>query len=178
MTKTELIQIVIILVIVFALAYFNFQFAEAKARDFQRKADLKYIRSRLEELKDDFGLFPLSTEDGRIIYCGDDPRNLQPCEWGEDRIGFGTPAYIERLPADPLHKKGYSYRYESNGKSMKIYASLERITDDEYNRDVASKKILCGKKICNFGLAAGQTPLLEAFPTPTPLPSPNSKESK
>lgn len=180
-SKNELIATSIILILIALVSFRNFQISLRRARDAQRKADIGSISNGIHKYSEDFGFFPPSSEDGRIIACKRDEKisledvdeNLpleeklkivfRPCNWGEDPLRDATdleyPAYIDKLPVDPNFDEGRTYRYISNLKRFQLYASLEGEDEAEYDVEIVERGLSCGEYICNFGRSSGATPL-------------------
>lgn len=172
-SKSEIKAVVVILLGIFVLSLFNFRVSLRRARDSQRKSDNNTIYVGLSGYFDDFGHFPFSSPDGKIIACkGPDTKldpvtntviNLIPCEWGEDSLrdvmDLSYPEYVKTLPADVQFKKGAYYLYISNGSRFQLYAALEGKTEAEYDPKIVARGLKCGSRICNFGKASGNTPL-------------------
>ncbi|MBI2268472.1 MAG: hypothetical protein HYU80_03470 [Candidatus Blackburnbacteria bacterium] len=161
-TKNEILMVGLILTIIWGLALFNFRTSLVRARDVQRKNDLKHIATALNMYLNDFASYP-PARDGKIFACGEIEKP-SPCEWGKDGIRDITdssyPPYIDRIPEDPLAPgKKYSYLYVTDGKNFQLFAHLENSKDDEYKEGVARRKLACGSQICNFGVASGDTPV-------------------
>ena len=161
----------VILLALVIVSYPNFQISLRRARDAQRKNDIGILANGLAKFADDFGSYPLSSPDGKILACnplisqvGKQVKvDFDPCEWGKDALGdpFGntTSSYIANLPFDPKASEGLAYFYISNGKRFQIYAHLEGKDEAENDPKIAFRNIICGNKICNFGRASGDTPL-------------------
>lgn len=169
MTKNEILVVGGILLVIGVAASFNFRSALVKARDVQRKNDLKHIGAALNYYFDDYGAYPESF-DGQIAACGD-PLSPSPCQWGVD----GISDYINPLPIDPLSSRGYQYIYLTNTRNFQLYAALEREVDSEYNLSVVTRQLVCGEKICNFGVGSRDNVKLdqelpEATESATPVP--------
>lgn len=156
-TKKEFIYIFLILAVIFSATLINYQGALRRSRDAQRKQDVRDIYDALESYHTASGSYPVS-EDGKIVICDtgnkDEKGNpiYRKCEWGENSA-------ILRLSVDPNADKGFSYYYLSNTKYFQLYASLEGSGEPEYDSKIAARKLPCGAKICNFGLASPRTPL-------------------
>lgn len=170
MTKNEFLIVLLLLVFVLLLALPNFRSSKIQARDVQRKNDLKHIRAALDEYFKDFSAYPRS-KDGKIAACGTSDK-LVPCEWGEDVIrdvrDLNYPPYINLMPRDPLYRQ-HSYTYISNTRNFQIFASLEDGKDPEYNDKVKARGLLCGEKVCNFGLtSSGELLPEEELPVENP----------
>lgn len=180
--RSEFLGIGIVLFSIILLGTFNIRMAKLKARDIQRKNDLKHIAAALNSYLYDFGEYPPS-KDGKILACGD-VQNLRPCAWGEDKVQDLTdpsyPPYINPLPRDPfLGASGWDYVYVSDTRNFVLFSSLENSKDDEYNEKVASKKLSCGRALCSFGVSSLSSPDLvidENAATPSALP--NVKQNK
>ncbi len=173
--KSELIALFIIFIVLIAISAPNFATSIVKSRDQARKDDLGSIFGALSNYYQDFGQFPKSSLDGKIVACksnNEEPKfdtkgrlivNLIPCEWGKDSIVDLTPGsskiYVSPLPRDPdFLTRGTTYMYFSDGVRYQIYGSLENHDWDEYDTNIIARNIMCGKKICNFGRSMG-TPL-------------------
>jgi hypothetical protein len=172
-TKSEVRAVGVILLGIFVLSFFNFRVSLRRARDSQRKSDIGSIYEALNNYFQDFGQFPLSSADGKIIACKGpetklDPLtgvviNLVPCGWGQDALrdvmDLEYPEYLKALPADIHAKKGATYLYLSTGSRYQLYAALEGKTEAEYDVKIVARNLKCGLRICNFGKASGNTPL-------------------
>lgn len=150
MTKNEFVVVMGILLAIGLLAAFNFRSSIVKARDVQRKNDLKHVASALNDYFKDVGAYPES-RDGKIMACNPVLRedglgyNFEPCEWGKDKI-------VNPLPIDPLSAQGFDYTYISDTRNFQLYAGLERTRDVEYNESIVRRDLRCGPAVCNFGV--------------------------
>ena len=174
-SKKELWMLAIVFFVLTVLVYSNLIDATRKRRDSQRKQSVRYITDALAMYQKDFGSFPLSSSDGRIIACLPEPQDAEtvkdelgnpiygPCEWGWDAFGdvydSSYPPYMNKLPTDPSHDAGVRFFYVSNGRRYQVLAALEGTSEAEYDPDIEARGIACGNKICNFGLGFAQTPL-------------------
>lgn len=174
-TKKEILAILIILLGIGLASYYNFLLSLRRARDAQRKDDLGGIATALAKYNQDFGSYPTSSFDGKIVACKDPNEKLKkdskgrfivnfiPCEWGKDSLRDVTDPnflpYLKVIPQDVDKDKGASYRYFSNGRRFQLYAFLEGKDEDEYSLAVEKRGISCGTRICNFGKSSGVTPL-------------------
>jgi len=156
-TKKEFIYVFLILAVVFSATLINYQGAVRRARDAQRKQDIRDIHDALEDYHTTIGSYPVS-EDGKIVICDTSEKNktgnpiFRKCEWGEN-------SFIIRLSGDPMTSKGFSYYYLSDTKYFQLFASLEGSDEVEYDQKINSRNLPCGSKICNFGLGSPRTPL-------------------
>lgn len=180
--KEELKVIAIILLAIGLVSFKNFQDALRRSRDSERKQDVSRVSEALRFYHEDFGFFPPSTDDGRIVACNKDGSSIEidtkkedvsleeqllevfePCEWGQDGLRDESdpdyPPYLQTLPGDPQWEKGIKYVYLSNTTRFQLYTSLESDEEDEYSEDIVEFGVICGERVCNFGKASGNTPL-------------------
>lgn len=167
-SKNEILGILVILAVLVLVSLNNFKVSLRRARDSQRKDDLGSLQNALARYNDDFGSFPLSSPEGKILACAPVSRrgktvNFSPCDWGKDGLTDlsdpNFPAYLKVLPIDPQSVSGLTYVYLSDGKRFQIYASLEGADENEYNLKILARSMPCGARLCNFGKASGDTPL-------------------
>jgi hypothetical protein len=158
-TKKEINLIGGILLIIFIVVSFNLDISIRKGRDTIRKDDISAIQKSLEDYLKKFGVYPLSTADGRIIGCFNEspaldpisnrPTNAVACEWGSSNFEFGN---MPLLIGDPRHKDGINYRYDSDGENYSLYVYLEGgKSEAEYTQNIVDKNLQCGTKVCNYG---------------------------
>lgn len=167
-TKKEFTILSVMLLVLMGVMLFNFSISERKARDAQRKQDLRDISNALESYKNDVGVYPAS-ENGKIVGCDTGKKDelnmpiLRACNWGEESLGNAfhpdKAKYLERIPVDPRNSDGYKYYYLTDGKFFQIYASLEGADETERDPAIITRNIFCGVKVCNFGIASSHTPL-------------------
>src|SRR3990172_2323746 len=124
-TGKDLVIICSTLLVILILTILNQRVALRRSRDFQRKDDLGNLSLALIRYREDFGFYPPSSTDGRIIACGkqsevsfeksdiSDKEVLakmletiyRPCSWGQDSLrdisDLTYPAYLETIPGDP-----------------------------------------------------------------------------
>lgn len=165
--KNELIALTIILSTLLIAIFVNLKISFRKARDAQRKGDIRSIYDALLSYHEDFGFYP-DAIDGMIAAC--EPVEFDsfgtavfsPCRWGWDELrdvfDDEYPKYLT-LPSDPHHTYGTKYLYVSDRIHFQIYAALESDQEDEYSEDVVARDLKCGEQICNFGRSDGKTPL-------------------
>lgn len=93
-----------------------------KARDAQRKADLRQIQAALELYRADQGSYPLSSATWPGIACG-------------TSLSAGGVIYMQKIPCDPkwVGVGGwYAYRFESyDGISYHLRVCLENLSDPQ-----------------------------------------------
>lgn len=181
-TKEESVVIALILFLIIVVSFGNFQLALRRSRDSDRKQDASRVASALRFYQEDFGFYPPSSKDGRIVACNKDGGQIEidleekemsleeqllqifdPCEWGNDSLRDVTdpdyPPYMKGLPKDPQWEKGIKYVYRSNTRHFQLYVSLESEEEDEYNPDIVEYGVMCGERVCNFGKSSGVVPL-------------------
>ena len=126
-TLIELLVVIAIVSSLSALLVPNFMGARERARDAQRKSDLKQIQKALEMYKQDqnppaypgTGFF--TTYEGKCWYSGDIPQD--PCESGAN-------IYMNKIPKDPTREDGYYF--ENKGDlTYDLCACLENKADPD-----------------------------------------------
>ena len=128
-TLIELLIVIMIISILTTLLMTNFIAIRVRARDSQRKSNLKNIQSALEIYRADTGEYPQSSS---IINCPEGTStffgNAPSCDT----------TYMSKVPNDPL---GTLYDYNSNGITYCLRACLENDKDteiDELNSQYSS----------------------------------------
>lgn len=165
-TKNELISVIIIFIILITVSWPNFALSLRRARDQTRRDDIGNIQAAIDAYYADYGVFPLSTEDGKMVVCknpnstgipGGDSKliDLIACTWGQDAWLNLTPGvnktYMSRLPGDPNNAKGVNYVYFSDGSRYQLFASLESADEPGYDAKLAARHVKCGTRECNLG---------------------------
>lgn len=179
--KSEILGVTVIFILLIVMTINNFEISRKNERDVLRNANLGNLAIALERYKADYGQYPLSDDNGKIIACrGENTdtlkdslgkpvyldnakkanvKDLVVCHWGEDYFGDpmdeNAPKYIDILPKDPKYDEGYGFRYESDGNYYNLYVSYERNSTIDYSKNVLEKKILCNQKVCNAGRSDG-----------------------
>mgnify|MGYP001579576003 CR=1 FL=1 len=166
-TKSETLGLSVLFGLFLFISLLNFKDSFRKSRDNQRKSDIRAIYNAISSFQGDFSLVPASFN-GKIVACNPEFKEeiltLSPCNWGVDSIldpSFKDFVYIN-LPIDPQNPH-ISYYYLSNGRQFQILASLEGKDEDEYREDIEARKLPCGLRNCNYGLASGELPLDKSF---------------
>lgn len=158
-TLIELLVVMAIIAILAALSISSFQSSQTRARDGQRKSDLEQISHALEAYFNDYGEYPDSDTDNKIVGCnGDTATPPISCTWGETWADAKGTVYMVELPADPRTYLNYSY--DSNGDDYQIYTRLENSQDKEVptiGEDPAVYNISCGTLNCNYGVSSSNT---------------------
>jgi type II secretion system protein G len=117
-TLIELLVVIAIIGILASLALGNFNSAQGRARDAERKNDLKIVRDGLEQFRIDTGSYPVSTNTTV-------PSAAQFTALGTPLV----PNYIRVLPDDPRGTGVFVYTYASSGTVYTMRACLENLTD-------------------------------------------------
>ncbi len=124
-TLIELLVVIVIIGILSSLLMANFVGIRQRARDGQRKANLRQIQTALELYRADQGSYP-----------GTD---LLPACNTNAFIG-GTPpvTYMEKIPCDPLGSTSYIYTPGNNNAIYELVACLENSNDQDKDQTTNS----------------------------------------
>jgi general secretion pathway protein G len=114
-TLIELLIVIGIIGVLATLLMVNFVGVRQRARDAQRKSDLRQIQSALEIYRADNSAYPLSVS-GLNTGCG------------SASFTYNGTTYMSKVPCDPL---GTSYSFTSNGTAYSIIACLENVNDNQ-----------------------------------------------
>jgi len=163
-TLVELLVVMAILGILAVVTLGNFRTSQIKARDAQRKSDLRQISNALEAYYNDYAGYPDSDSSGMIKACSCGDGDLA-CTWNDpgqrEFCDENNTVYMSMVPGDPLSDPSHSYCYYSEGNLYRLYAILENENDPEATLDVP-----CGViSNYNFGISSANT-----SPEPTPIP--------
>lgn len=118
-TLVELLVVIAIIGILSSFLMANFIGVKQRARDTQRKSDLRQLQSSLELYRSDVGSYPSS-----LPACG-------------ASLTSGTSTYIQKTPCDPLSTQTYNtakYSYVGTGSPPSTYnlvACLENGNDSD-----------------------------------------------
>ena len=154
-TLVELIVVMAILGILAVISLANFRTSQIKARDAQRKHDLRQITNALESYIGDHGSYP-SASGGEIKACGcKAPASADLCDWtggggSREMCDDNNTVYMKEVPGDPLSTE--TYCYWSDGNSFKVYVKLENTNDPDIIASVS-----CAGASYNFGIASSNT---------------------
>lgn len=123
-----LIELLVVLSIIAVLAAFimsNFIGIRQRARDAQRKSDVRQFQAALELYRADVGSYPTAA-----LTCG-------------TVLASGGTTYMQKIPCDPL-SSSTSYTYASGGTTYSIIACLENSNDTQIDKDpITGDKINC-----------------------------------
>jgi type II secretion system protein G len=134
-TLIELLIVIAIIGVLATLLMVNFIGVRQRARDAQRKSDLRQIQSALEIYRSDNGSYPSGTSSVAGLFAC--PANTPPCTGST--ACFGNPAcstiYMQNLPTDPSGSSSYNggnYYYSSSaGTTYTLGACLENSGDSQ-----------------------------------------------
>lgn len=169
-SKQEIVGLLIIFLILIGVSWPNFALSLRRARDQIRRDDIGNIQAAIGAYYSDYGIYPASTEDGKIIACKDPSEDsskptfdvngnpeikLVPCNWGRDTWINLTPGvnktYLKVIPGDPEYDKGISYAYFSDGSRYQLMGSLESSDEPGYDEKLFERSVSCGARTCNMG---------------------------
>jgi len=143
-TLIELLVVISIIGILATLLLANYSATRERARDTQRKSDLRNIQTALRMYYNDFGKYPssTSTSDGRIMGCGS--TGSTACDWGGVfSAGSTNVVYMNILPKDPQSNRKYYYNYNSSTGEYSLSACLENKGDDKCKKDASGNLVSC-----------------------------------
>lgn len=133
-TLIELLIVVAIIGILAALLTTNFVAIRERARDAQRKSDLRQMQSALELYRSDNGAYPSTSGTYTLpigVISGDGS-----CPDAGSFTSNGT-TYMQKIPCDPLNDTSYfntgNYYYSSNGTTYTLGACIENTNDTDQN---------------------------------------------
>lgn len=128
-TLIELLVVIAIIGVLSALLMANFVGVRQRARDAQRKSDLRQIQSALELYRSDNGSYP--TYSSSTLPCG----TKSSMYAGNPGIFPNSPpnntsVYMQSIPCDPL-SGSTGYYYSSTGTTYSLTACLENSNDSQ-----------------------------------------------
>lgn len=133
-TLVELLIVIAIIGVLAALLMSNFIGVRQRARDAQRKSDLKQIQSALEIFRSDIGSYPNCTSEEACNF----PSSTQPKRCGKDESGneiameYIETTYMNIVPCDPSSNyNDGAYAYWSDSSSYYIAACSENSSDSQ-----------------------------------------------
>jgi len=124
-TLIELLVVIAIIGMLSALFIPNFMGARERARDAQRKSDLKQIQKALEMYRQDQNppVYPTATANrfGSSSNCG--------------ALFGNNPVYMNKIPCDPLGPTPYFYSPNNSTLTYTLCACIENKADPDASSD-------------------------------------------
>lgn len=159
-TLVELLIVIAILGVLASLILANMSGARERARDTQRKSDLRQLQTALRMYFNDYMKYPgfyVSGGVSRIQHIATDG-SVTTFNWG-DEFALNGNTYMAKLPQDPLSTSIYQYNYWRDSSDTDVYcawANLENTSDpqiaDSQERCDACASLLTGEAtyvVCN-----------------------------
>jgi general secretion pathway protein G len=123
-TLIELLVVLAIIGVLAVLILTNLATARAKARDAQRKSDVKHLGDAVEMWAEDNGAtYPDADGNAGTTSVLAIPTSVLQATVVADG------KYIKKMPADP--QTGKNYLYGSNGNDFEIWAKMEASANDQ-----------------------------------------------
>jgi general secretion pathway protein G len=128
-TLIELLIVVGIIGILATLLMANFIGVRQRARDAQRKSDIRQIQSALEIYRSDISSYPAT------LYPTNCPTS--------GALQGGSPAntYMSKIPCDPSTSTNYSYTQTGSGTGYTLIVCLENSNDPQ--KDASNNSAVC-----------------------------------
>lgn len=142
-TKAETLIVTSIIISLGLLANYHFNLAKSKARDFERKEQLKQVAAVLEDYLIDNQAYPPSTGKYQFTGCGDIQCPTKtggiPCRWHQNAVphslACGKYIYMDQIPRAPENPQipgKASHRYlRPEPRKMILETCLELKSDIE-----------------------------------------------
>ncbi|MEK7605961.1 MAG: type II secretion system protein GspG [Patescibacteria group bacterium] len=129
-TLIELLIVISIIGILTALLTANFVGVRQRARDAQRKSDIRQIQSALELYRSDNGVYPVRQSTYRL-------NDTSACTTSQ-AFTYNNTTYAKKVPCDPLGTSGYNsgnyYFYtDATGTTYTLATCLENGNDSDTN---------------------------------------------
>jgi len=126
-TLIELLVVISIIGILATLITANLNAARSRARDAERKSDMRNTATALRLYFNDYGNYPKNGGTFNILGCGG--LGTAACAGGVIwAAGAGPTTYMSILPKDPLSSQSYRYTYV-NSDTYVLQACLENKSD-------------------------------------------------
>lgn len=167
-TLIELLVVIAIISILTGLVGSNFIRSRVRARDTERRSNLKDIQTALELYLNDHGQYPCRT----ITQVGNS--RIMNLQWGNDTFnneedGHPETIYMAVLPGDPS-MPGAQYYYEVNDSYTKyrLYTWIENEEDADrveggYFNKICSEVNDGDEYFCNYGISSTNTTMDEVW---------------
>jgi general secretion pathway protein G len=122
-TLIELLIVIAIISLLSTFTFANFLNARERARDTQRKSDLRQLQAAFELYRADQDTYPAS-----IPVCG-------------TALSAGGNTYMQKIPCDPTNSGQYIYTYVQSGSTYQLFACLENANDPQ--KDTTNNSARC-----------------------------------
>jgi general secretion pathway protein G len=123
-TLIELLIVISIAAILSTFAFANLLGARERARDVQRKSDLRQLQAAFELYRADQASYPAS-----VPACG-------------SPLTAGGNTYIQKVPCDPTNSGEHVYTYvQSSATTYQLFACLENTNDAQ--KDTTNNAARC-----------------------------------
>lgn len=123
-TLIELLIVIAIVGVLSALLMANFIGVRQRARDSQRKADIRQIQSALELYRSDTNNYPSGNN---LNNCSSGCTGTSSCFGNSPTC---STIYMNKVPSDPLGSP-WVYTYAPSGGGYTLYACLENAGDSQ-----------------------------------------------
>ncbi len=163
-TKSEWLTVMGIVLALGLLARFQFSLAKAKARDFERKDEVKAVANALEDYLTDMGAYPPTGSGWRLTGCGDvtcpteDGEGIV-CRWDEGEVpndlACGEYIYLQpvpRSPENPKVKGRVAHRYLRLAKQKMVLETCLELRSDVEATSVEKSLTGFSKDNCTSGV--------------------------
>jgi len=125
----ELLIVIAIIGVLATLLMANFVGVRQRARDAQRKSDIRQIQAALEIYRSDNGSYPTS-----LPSCGGSLSVTLP--------SGATTTYMQKIPCDPTGTN-VSYGYSGDGTTYTLIACLENSSDSQADQTATYNNSHC-----------------------------------
>jgi type II secretion system protein G len=136
-TLIELLVVIAMIGILASLLMVNYIGIRARAKDAQRKSDLRQIQSALELYRSDSGGYPAS-----LPSCG-------------STLSYSGVTYMRQIPCDPINAAPFTYSYQNayGGSSYTLGGCIENVNDQQKDSSNNPPRVDGGASVtsCNGG---------------------------
>jgi prepilin-type N-terminal cleavage/methylation domain-containing protein len=171
----EVLIAVAIIGILITIGIFSYTSSQKKARDSKRKFELNQLQKSLEMYYNDYGSYPPSSADGKLVVGG------VVLGWGDEFKDEKGTIYMKKLPKESRGPDP-CYVLEPSGQRYAVFSVLENSNDPKYSDYCQDKSysyyacgnyynyaVMKGTSIEDFGAVCKKKE--EAAPTATPIPT-------